>query len=333
MTPDTTSTGRADGDALPGEPGRWTRRRLLVAGGVVAGSAIAAGASPGPVVAAPTGPIVDPVPVRPLARATRVSPPPAPGGYDPDVRYVGIYGFPGTPVLGALGEQPVELAVERARAVAAPYDAFDRPAVATFEILASVAAADAGADGDYSNEFDPSTFDPWVRAAAANDMAVIFDLQSGRSRFPDQARRYEDLWLHPHTHLALDPEWRVDSGAPGGGRVGTVDAVEVNETIAYLDALVTERGLPPKMLVLHQFRASMVTNKAAIRQTANVRVVMHMDGFGSLSLKRRSYDVMVADLPPGAVTGWKNFFDEDQPTPTPAETVADDPSPILVTYQ
>ena len=309
------------------------RRRLLLGGSALAAGAIAARSLGSGVAGAAVGAIDEGAPVPGLARAERVTPPPPPGGYDPDVRYVGIYGHPGTPVLGVLGELSVEQAVAYAARLATPYASFGRPVVPIFEILASVAAADAGPDGDYSNEFDPSIFDPWVRAAADADMQVLFDLQTGRSTFPQQLREYAPLWLNPNAHVALDSEWRVDSGAPGGGRVGTVDAAEVNEVIAELDAIIRANGLPPKMLVLHQFRASMITNKALIRQTDRVRVVMHMDGFGSLSLKRRSYEVMVADLPPGAVTGWKNFLDEDSPTPTPAETVDDDPSPILVTYQ
>ena len=58
-----------------------------------------------------------------------------------------------------------------------------------------------------------------------------------------------------------------------------------------------------------------------------------MDGFGTLARKRGSWDRMVADLPPGAFTGWKNFYDEDSPTPTPAESVAVSPAPSYISYQ
>jgi hypothetical protein len=87
------------------------------------------------------------------------------------------------------------------------------------------------------------------------------------------------------------------------------------------------------MLVVHQFTPSMVTDKSIIRGTANVHVVFQMDGFGSLELKRASWDRMVADLPAGASTGWKNFYDEDRPTPTPAESLAVQPTPIFISYQ
>ncbi len=232
-----------------------------------------------------------------------------------------------------LGEQGPDAAVARARRVADEYVGFGQPVVPTFEILATVASAFAGSDGDYSNEFPASKFQPWIDAATANAYHVVLDLQSGRARFPDQAREIESLLANPNVSLALDPEWRVDSGRPGGGRIGTVDGSEVNETVDYLDGLVQRLGLPPKLLVVHQFTPSMITNKRSIRTTPNVQVVLHMDGFGSLTLKRGSYSRVVADLPPGALTGWKNFYDEDRPTPTAAQTLANEPRPMFVSYQ
>jgi len=233
-----------------------------------------------------------------------------------------------------LGEQDPEAGVARAVQVAAAYEGFGRRVVPTFEIIASVAASDAGGDGDFSNEFSFEKFEPHLDAAAANGMHVVFDLQSGRSRFPDQAREYEALWLQPHASIALDPEWRVGPDQqPGGGRIGTVDAGEVNETIDYIDGLITANGLPPKMCIVHQFAETMITNKQQIRGTDNVQVLIQMDGFGTLDLKRGTWGRVVSTLPEGAFTGWKNFYDEDRPTPTPAETMANEPQPRFVSYQ
>lgn len=266
--------------------------------------------------------------------AERARPPLPPGAYDREARYVALYGFPGSSVLGSLGEQGVEASVRRAQDVAQPYAEFGRRVVPTFEILASVASSQAGADGDYSNEFGVSRFEDHLDAAAAAGMHVVFDLQPGRARFPDQAREYEALWRYPHASIALDPEWRVGPNErPGGGFIGSVDAAEVNETIDYVDGLIRQYALPPKMCIVHQFDPRMITNKQQIRGTDLVQVVIQMDGFGTLELKRGSWSRTVADLPAGAFTGWKNFFDEDRPTPTPAETMANEPQPRYVSYQ
>ena len=84
---------------------------------------------------------------------------------------------------------------------------------------------------------------------------------------------------------------------------------------------------------MHQFTPSMITNKEQIRGTDLVQVVIQMDGFGTLERKRGSWSRTVADLPAGAFAGWKNFYDEDSPTPTPAQTMANEPQPRYVSYQ
>jgi hypothetical protein len=255
-------------------------------------------------------------------------------GFDPDALYVALYGHPGSMRLGALGEQPPAEAAIRLRDVARPYEAFGRPVVPTFEIIATVAAADAGADGNYSNESPASFFQPWLDVARDNGFHVVLDLQPGQATFPEQIRLHESLLAQPHVSVALDPEWRVEApGRPVAGAIGTVSGAEVNEAVAELDSIVRRNDLPRKMLIVHQFTESMITDKQTIRGTDNVQIVIHMDGFGSLDLKRNSYQKVTSDLPAGALPGWKNFYDEDRPTPTPAETLDVLPVPMFVSYQ
>lgn len=322
-------TGNTPRPYPAGTSGALSRRRLLVGGLGAAGVALTAGSI---LAAADVGPIDRPATAT--RQAVRLDPPDPVGGWLPGALYVALYGHPGSSTLGALGEQGVDQAVERAKSVAGQYTSFGRPVVPTFEIIATVASSSAGTDGDYSNEFPASKFQPWIDAARTNDMHVILDLQPGRATFPSQAREIEGLLAQRNVSLALDPEWRVGpTQRPGGGFIGTVDGAEVNETIEYLDGVIRRRSLPPKMLVVHQFTPSMVTDRAIIRGTSNVQVVFQMDGFGTLPLKLGSWDRMVADLPAGALTGWKNFYDEDRPTPTPAESLAVRPTPIYISYQ
>lgn len=254
-------------------------------------------------------------------------------GYHDEVLYVALYGSIGTGSLGVLGEGDVAAAVQRAATVAADFEGFGPTVVPTFEIIASTASFDAG-DGDYSNETPVSSLQQWVDAADDAGYHVVLDLQSGREEFPSQIRDFEPLLLEEHVSVALDPEWRVGPiGVPKGGEIGTVAADEVNRTVDWLDALIVEHDLPPKMLIVHQFTDAMIMNRPILRGTANVQVVLHMDGFGPLRLKRDTYDRVTADLPDGLVTGWKNFYDEDSPTPTAQETMDNDPQPMFVSFQ
>ncbi|WIB78687.1 hypothetical protein DEJ28_06205 [Curtobacterium sp. MCPF17_002] len=250
-------------------------------------------------------------------------------------RYVALYGAPGAPALGVLGEQDPQATVRRARSVAAEYDGLRAtPVTPAMEVIATVAAGDAGADGDYSTELPVSTLEPYVDAAHDAGMPVILDLQPGRSDFLSQAKRYEKLLSKPGVWLALDPEWRLTADQVPLEQIGSVQASEVNEVSSWLASLVESKGLPPKALVLHQFRLSMIQDRASLDPHPELDLLIHADGQGSQPDKQATWKALHADAPAGVHWGWKNFFDEDQPMLTPQQTMADvSPTPALITYQ
>ena len=86
----------------------------------------------------------------------------------PGRRLVALYGHPGAPSLGVLGEQGLSASIARARKVAAAYRALSRvPVVPALEIIATVAQARAGRDGAYSYQSTVASLRPWVRASTA----------------------------------------------------------------------------------------------------------------------------------------------------------------------
>ncbi|WP_412162436.1 hypothetical protein [Curtobacterium flaccumfaciens] len=250
-------------------------------------------------------------------------------------RYVALYGAPGAPALGVLGEQGPKETVQRAEQVAKPYRAeSDELVTPAMEVIATVAAGDAGADGDYSTELPVSTLEPYVDAAHDADMPVIIDLQPGRSDFLSQAKKYESLLKKPGVWLALDPEWRLTKDQVPLQQIGSVSASEVNEVSSWLAALVQKEGLPPKALVLHQFRLSMIQDRSALQTHPELDMLVHVDGQGSQPDKQATWKALHQGAPEGLHWGWKNFYDEDTPMLTPAQTMRDvQPTPSLVTYQ
>jgi hypothetical protein len=252
----------------------------------------------------------------------------------PDRRIVALYGNPTTPALGVMGEQGPEQAAERAREVAAPYAADGAEILPAFEIIATVASAAATDDGDYSWEMSVEDLRPWVEVAAREGLYVTLDLQPGRTDFLTQAKRYEELLLLPHVGLALDPEWRLQPNQVHLRQIGSVDAAEINEVVAWLAGLVRDHALPQKLLILHQFRFSMITNRELVETPSELAVLVHVDGQGPIHSKYQTYGALT-----GAVDadrwwwGWKNFYDEDSPTPTPEQVLELDPLPVYVSYQ
>ena len=252
----------------------------------------------------------------------------------PGRRIVALYGNPLTRFLGVLGEQGVEEAIERAHKVAEPYGADGLEVLPGFEIIASVASVSAGRDGDYSNEMSVDVLRPWVEAAGDGGVYVVLDLQSGRSDFLTQAKTYEELLLLPHVGLALDPEWRLKPNQVHLQQIGSVDAEEVNRVVEWLAGLVRENRLPQKLFIVHQFRLDMVTNRSLINMPPELAMMVHADGQGPIATKYTTYSALTGRPDSDQWWwGWKNFYDEDSPTPTAEQVLELDPLPVYVSYQ
>jgi hypothetical protein len=61
--------------------------------------------------------------------------------------------------------------------------------------------------------------------------------------------------------------------------------------------------------------------------------VIQMDGQGPQEAKLDTWRAVTASAPDNVRFGWKNFYDEDQPTRSPTDTMALDPTPVFVSYQ
>jgi hypothetical protein len=234
-----------------------------------------------------------------------------------------------------LGEQSVEETIERARQIAAEYETEDGVvSVPAFNLIATVASAGAGEDNDYSAELAVDDIRPWVEAAGEAGVYVVLDLQPGRTDFLTQAKRYEEFLRLPHVGLALDPEWRLEPDQVHLRQIGSVSAAEVNTVAEWLASIVREEKLPQKLFVIHQFKLSMITERETLITPSELAVLIQMDGQGPLGSKYGTYAAITdGALDSGLYWGWKNFYDEDDPTATPEQTLAVDPQPVFVSYQ
>ena len=250
-------------------------------------------------------------------------------------RYLAYYGHPGTDDLGVLGEQGPAETLQEMQGFIQDYSTDGAQVIPAFEIIASVASGGPTDDGDYSYEWPAEKFRPWVDFAEENDVYVVLDLQPGRDDFLSQAMQYEELLRRPNVGIAFDPEWRLQPDETHLNQIGSVTAAEINETINWLADLVKENGLPQKMVVLHQFRISMIQNRQDVVDRPEIQVVVQMDGEGSEPLKDATWGRLLEGTEDAHwAWGWKNFFDEDDPGPMPPENVmGKEPTPVYVSYQ
>lgn len=250
-------------------------------------------------------------------------------------RIVALYGHPGTPALGALGEQNVTASVGRARAAAAQYSALSRVRVIpAFEIIATVAQASPGRSGSYSYQTSVASLRPWVTAATKAGLYVTLDLQPGRASLLTQARLYRSLLKLPSVGLALDPEWHLGPHQLPLRQIGSVSISDVNRVVRWLARLTARYRLPQKLLELHEFRLSMIRGIQRLdTRHGDLAVVINMDGQGAPSTKQQTWAAVVSHAPSGVFFGWKDFYVKDTPMLDPRATIDHRPVPVLISYQ
>ena len=253
----------------------------------------------------------------------------------PAHRLVALYGHPGDPALGALGDQDLPASIARARRAVRPYRRLSSvPVIPAFEIIATVAEAHPGPDGSYSYESPLSLLLPWVNRATAAGMYVVLDLQAGRANLLDQAKQYKPLLRQPNVGLALDPEWKLGPRQRPLKQIGSVSAGEINGVSRWLAALTARDHLPQKLLVLHQFQLSMISNEQRLdTRHGDLAIVIHMDGQGTPNDKQQTWQAVTAAAPPGVFLGWKNFYAKDHPMLSPRQTMTRTPEPVMISYQ
>ena len=175
---------------------------------------------------------------------------------------------------------------------------------------------------------------PWVTAARKAGVYVVLDLQPGRADFLSQAKAYTPLLEQPNVGLALDPEWRLAPDQVPLVQIGSVDIREVNATASWLANLTKQDKLPQKLFLLHEFRLSMLPDRQRLDTShPELAYAVQMDGQGPQSTKLDTWHAVTADPPPNVRFGWKNFYQKDTPTRSPAATMALAPKPWYISYQ
>ena len=201
------------------------------------------------------------------------------------------YGSPYTADMGILGEVEPEELVSRLQAHAADYDALNgdmavRPAL---HIVWATAQASPGREDTHLLYVDKDTMNEYIDLACRNGMLIFIDLQIGRSSVAAEVEKVLPFLELPHVQLALDPEFAMPPGQVPGESIGTIDAEDVNAAQRMVADFVKERGLPDKILVVHQFLESMLTRPELLDRYPGVRLAIDMDGFGPAEIKRVKY--------------------------------------------
>jgi hypothetical protein len=256
------------------------------------------------------------------------------GGIFPANRVLTFYGFPGNEDMGILGEYQKEDLLDRLREQAAEYEEADptRPVLIAMEVIASVAQGEPQADGSYLLDAPAALLDEYTEFAEENGILLIFDVQIGYRTVKAEVEGLRPWLEKPFVHLAIDPEFAMRDGEIPGDHIGQIDGSDVTWAQNYLVGLTKELGIPPKILIVHQFLHSMIENKDTIQMVEGVQLVIDSDGFGPPSDKRNTYSETNGHNPI-EYNGVKLFYEQDKPLMTAEQVLELDPVPDLIIYQ
>ncbi len=256
---------------------------------------------------------------------------PPPGSFLEDHQVVSFYGHPEVARMGELGRYEASEAARRIRALAAEYDALNgvRDAIGALHLIVDVAQAKPKANGLYLDQMEEQRIAEYVEVAREAGILLFLDLQIGWSDALRDTERLERFLQEPFVHLALDPEFATARfGYAPGLVIGALDADEINAVQKFLSKIVEEFSIPPKILVLHQFRKSMLIEPERFNDVAEVEIIIDMDGFGGTAAKVAGFR-RFAQSAYAEGSGFKLFYDWDAPVMSIQEVVEIDPDYII----
>jgi len=164
-------------------------------------------------------------------------------------------------------------------------------------------------------------------------LLLILDVQFGHKTVQEEVAAMEPYLKYSHVHLALDPEFSVNDDEVPGTVIGDIDAADVTYAQNALARISAENGLPPKLLIMHQFSFYSLTNRDQIQPVPGVQFVLEVDGFGTPEEKQDTYRVL-AGAGLFEFHGFKLWYNgQDDPIMSPRDVLSIDPQPDLIIYQ
>ncbi len=262
------------------------------------------------------------------------------GALLPFSRIVAFYGNLYSKRMGVLGALPGAEMLDSLQAEVRRWQEADttvlvRPAL---HYIVVTAQREPGKNKKYRLRMPDKEIQKVLELAKQINALVFLDIQPGHSTLEEEIPLLRSFLAMPNVHLGVDPEYSMKTAAVPGKRVGTMDASEINFASQYLAELVRELNIPPKILVVHRFKMSMVTNYKQIVTRPEVQIVMHMDGFGSRGKKLTTYKHSITGEPV-QFTGFKLFYKNDAADPgwkgimKPEEILGLYPVPSYIQYQ
>ena len=248
----------------------------------------------------------------------------------PTNRVVSFYGAPQLPAT-IVGRKTPDAAASKLLSQAAAYAGAERrPVIPAFDLIAVIATSSRGADRKYRFRQDDFVISTYLAQAREIGARLMLDIQPGRANVVAEVRALEPWLVQPDVNVSIDPEWNVGRRGVPGRTQGSIRARKVNRVSDRLQDLIDANSLPPKLLVVHQFRKRSVRKRRRIKQRPDVGVTLNFDGIGKPPAKKAGYvDLSSAKL----FNGFSLFYRLDRKRMMPPAVLRLEPEADFVLYQ
>ena len=263
---------------------------------------------------------------------------PLAGSIFPNKRIIAFYGNLYSKNMGILGELPKQEVLEKLQGEVKQWQEADSviEVLPALHYIAVTAQNLPGKGNKYRLRMPFSQIDSVLKMAEKINAIVFLDIQVGLSTLQDEIPQLEKYLKLPNVHLGIDPEFSMKGGQKPGSVIGVFDATDINYAVEYLEKIVKDNNLSPKILVVHRFTQGMVKNYKDIKAKPEVQIVMHMDGWGFPAKKINTYKQFIYREPVD-FTGFKLFYKNDTKNNgrllTPQELLKLKPQPVYIQYQ
>ena len=245
-------------------------------------------------------------------------------------RLLTLYGAPqlSATILGRLGPtRAAKKVVKQAR----PYARrSDRKIIPGFDLIAVVANSTPGPDHKYRTRQPNKLIRTYLRAARSVGGRLVLDIQPGRAKVMDEVDALEKWIEEPDVDVSIDPEWNVGPRGVPGRTVGKIKAKDLNKVSRRIQEIVNQNDLPTKALVIHQFRAGSIRDRADVKQRHGVNVTLSFDGIGSPAAKKAGYKSLTGDA---VFSGFSIFYSLDTRIMSPRSVLGLKPDVDFLLFQ
>ncbi|WP_201365061.1 hypothetical protein [Dictyobacter formicarum] len=276
----------------------------------------------------------------------------------PTHRIVAFYAVPGAYATGP-AYQLSDAMLAHLKAQGAAYQQIDpaHPVQLGIDLVVSIPDGSPGPAHTYSHHLDPATLQQYIDFCQRNHLLLFLDLNFGWAPVMSEVNFFLPyLEKYTFVHMAIDPEWMfpLHNGIPGVN-LSNVHAADLNPIIKAVAAIPMKYHVPRKILIIHQYRPSgdgtatpndaghaEIADKRNLTLDPRVDTVIHVDSVGGYpgdhGDKVRQYHQWVHDDLQAYHNfdygGFKLFYNIEAKTGvmTPAEVLAMQPAPLIVTY-